>query len=814
LYITPAGIASGEAFGSHVVVADDAQFIVPTGIASSEAFGTALITVYITPTGIASGEAFGTHLVGAGQIVEPTGIATGEAFGTPLITLYITPTGIGSGEAFGTLVVALKDQFLTPTGIASGENFGTALITLYVTPSGITTSESFGTALIVIEQLVELTTGIPTAEAFGTASFIFTRTGCDVQVIAFFTTEQDIGTFTIEQTIDVIELSQSPRHCNALTVGNTQNLNITGITTSETIGTAVLALDSQFISPTGIGSVETIGAHAVLADQFITPSGIGTSESVGAAQLGLALDASGIGSSESFGSAQLDLTIFPDGLVSGEAFGTTTVEAGDQFISPTGMSTSEAFGTSAITLYLDPTGIGSSESFGAAQLDLTIFPDGVATSEAFGTHIIASDDQFITPTGMVSSEVFGTSAITVYLDPTGIGSAESIGTAAMLYDTIVSVIAGGGGNYTTIQAAVNDADVTSGRWIIEIQDASLYTEAVDITGVTGTPSATNYIWIRAGVGYSPEVIWSSTDLHTVLIGQSHTRISGLKITSSRSGRNAVKMGAGVEGVLLERCVLVHTIAGENCVSTNSPGATSFSVDDCVFISNSGCGIYVGFNSPSAGDKTINVDHCSFIGGGGNEDRAIVFRGYSGTPAVDVVANVYNCAMECGADAVIQSSAGTAGANTLTLNGSHNLHTSSATTGTWTAENTTDWQDASTGGLTETATTASAWIVSDLTSGTEDLQLVKAVGAGSNLAEDNGTDRIGSEPDSRQDFSLDITGATRGTANVNIGAFAVDNQTFIPSGISTSGAFGTVVVATDEEAAAYGEEEYAAAAYGE
>jgi Na+-transporting NADH:ubiquinone oxidoreductase subunit NqrD len=105
------------------------------------------------------------------------------------------------------------------------------------------------------------------------------------------------------------------------------------------------------------------------------------------------LDASGIGSSESFGSAQLDLTIFPDGLVSGEAFGTTTVEAGDQFISPTGMSTSEAFGTSAITLYLDPTGIGSSESFGAAQLDLTIFPDGLVSGEAFGTVVVATDEE-------------------------------------------------------------------------------------------------------------------------------------------------------------------------------------------------------------------------------------------------------------------------------------------------------------------------------------------------------------------------------------------------------------------------------------
>jgi hypothetical protein len=58
-----------------------------------------LETRVLSPTGIATGEAFGIHSVLA--VVAPTGIATGEAFGVHSILAQVSPNGIVSGAAFG-----------------------------------------------------------------------------------------------------------------------------------------------------------------------------------------------------------------------------------------------------------------------------------------------------------------------------------------------------------------------------------------------------------------------------------------------------------------------------------------------------------------------------------------------------------------------------------------------------------------------------------------------------------------------------------------------------------------------------------------
>ena len=64
----------------------------------------------------------------------------------------------------------------------------------------------------------------------------------------------------------------------------------------------------------------------------------------------------------------------------------------------------------------------------------------------------------------------------------------------------LTVNSAGGADYTTIQAAVDAADVSSEIQIIEIQNAASYVENVDISGVTGTGTVSNYVHLTATDG--------------------------------------------------------------------------------------------------------------------------------------------------------------------------------------------------------------------------------------------------------------------------------------------------------------------------
>ena len=99
--ITPSGIASAEAFGSHSVSFTYAI----TGVASAEVFGTATIRFTIAPTGIPTAEVVnpGTGSEGTTQ----TGIPSSEAFGTATQRLGTSLTGIPTGEAFGAPMLLL-----------------------------------------------------------------------------------------------------------------------------------------------------------------------------------------------------------------------------------------------------------------------------------------------------------------------------------------------------------------------------------------------------------------------------------------------------------------------------------------------------------------------------------------------------------------------------------------------------------------------------------------------------------------------------------------------------------------------------------
>lgn len=72
--LSPAGIASAEAFGAATVtLGPPPQTVSPPGIASAEAFGTAIVVRIITPPGIATFEAFGFPGITKGPVPAPAG---------------------------------------------------------------------------------------------------------------------------------------------------------------------------------------------------------------------------------------------------------------------------------------------------------------------------------------------------------------------------------------------------------------------------------------------------------------------------------------------------------------------------------------------------------------------------------------------------------------------------------------------------------------------------------------------------------------------------------------------------------------------
>lgn len=166
LAIAATGIASAEALGSHQLNLN----ISATGIATAEAFGADQLNFILLPTGIAGAEAFGTAIVIAGNAILASAIASAEAFGSDQLDFTLLQTGIASAEAFGSTVL-LAGNFLLPAAIGSAEAFGSHTLLpggVSISPSGIASLEAFGSHTLALASVQTLIiTGIATGELFG-----------------------------------------------------------------------------------------------------------------------------------------------------------------------------------------------------------------------------------------------------------------------------------------------------------------------------------------------------------------------------------------------------------------------------------------------------------------------------------------------------------------------------------------------------------------------------------------------------------------------------------------------------------------------
>jgi len=321
-------------------------------------------------------------------------------------------------------------------------------------------------------------------------------------------------------------------------------------------------------------------------------------------------------------------------------------------------------------------------------------------------------------------------------------------------DSVNTVNSGGGADYTTIQAAIDDSDFTGiDRWVIEIQNNARYSENLTVGGSLGTPTSTSHIFItavdasyHAGVAGAGTRIQPTAADHAAEITEAFVHLHKLNIqisSASSSSNECIRITGDLDGLIFERCIL----DGQERNRTTSDG-------DGIYHNNDNPTINL-YNTLIIDCGRLNCHHNRF-GGTLNAEFLTSYRSSvdestagqqgnifaprtSGSPTLNVYNTVAADTVPAGVDE-FQS------AGSPTTNASHNAAQDTSAPGTSTVSN---------------LVPADAWTDPtnfDLTILDTDSALYQA-----------GTDRSGSKPDSRVDATIDIVGTTR-PATPSIGAF--------------------------------------------
>lgn len=366
---------------------------------------------------------------------------------------------------------------------------------------------------------------------------------------------------------------------------------------------------------------------------------------------------------------------------------------------------------------------------------------------------------------------------------------------------------GATGDYATIAAWEADSDILTGFWRGELIDPDEYAGGVTFSGSNGTPSSTNYVWLdvapnvrhsgKSGTGHA-RVRSSSTGAHVFIIGEQYVRIENIEIRQDSTGASdeGIRLLNGSDNALISRCIIWtnRNVSDQDGIYSGN-SAINVSVDNCVIYGWRRAGIHAqNHSSFSASTQNWNIDFCTISNcGDANEFESGAVNSRTGYSGSINNLNIYNTAglatRSSFDDFSVFSTAGTtnwAGTNNASSDGS--LTARGFAVDGW--ENVT---------LIDTSqSSGSFFVVNDLTMNfsADDYQLLDD-NAG-NIAYGNGVDRVGSEPDSRQDFSLDIVGNLRSTLGPapDIGAseyISASSVTVSIPGISISGNTGTISV---------------------
>lgn len=359
---------------------------------------------------------------------------------------------------------------------------------------------------------------------------------------------------------------------------------------------------------------------------------------------------------------------------------------------------------------------------------------------------------------------------------------------------------------TTVTIGTGQDRATIALWLTNVENYSVgnvqhgiistndnFDEQVSMSGGTGTPSLAAYLWLDvdpanrhagvAGTGHGRVVHGPPAQGRVIEMVDSFARVSHLEIEllGTDSSDEGIRVLDGADNVLIQYCIIHSDTITSNQDGIYIPqfGGTTIlllRVDNCYIYRWGRRGIFAQQTAEAtASTFTGNVDHCGFHDTPSATRGSGIFFEQQSTTASNTL-TIHN-SWGSGNDDDSPFADGqtddatTTPDGTMIWNGSHNA---AAEPGDFLdidgTDNLTNPQLA-TDGMAETTKTSGAWIVvKSLTVGSEDLLLLDD--AAGNLAAGNGINRQGSEPDPRQDFSVDITGSARPTTQVDIGAHQV------------------------------------------
>ena len=314
--------------------------------------------------------------------------------------------------------------------------------------------------------------------------------------------------------------------------------------------------------------------------------------------------------------------------------------------------------------------------------------------------------------------------------------------------------------------------------------------AVTLTGSTGTPSVTSYLWLTsdpanrhagvAGTGHA-RIRNASAGTHCVTLDSDWVRVEGLEIQQDSTGDSdeAIRANNSVVDALVQSCILWTDTgtSAQDGAYTGTAVTSRVSFDNIISYGWPRAAFHIQITS-AANTVEWDIDHCAWFNSGTDatsESGGLLIRNAAGGTAT-IIVTVYNSwGLDCENGAgVIDEPFSDQQDNlnrdtpdaTTTWHGTHNAMDFATRDDIAGTDNTTNWQDCTDGGAVVTKSTGSWIVVVNLTAGSENLLLLDE--AAGNLLAGNGTNRQGSENDARQDFSVDITGGARPTTGVDIG----------------------------------------------
>lgn len=327
-----------------------------------------------------------------------------------------------------------------------------------------------------------------------------------------------------------------------------------------------------------------------------------------------------------------------------------------------------------------------------------------------------------------------------------------------------------------------------------IQTNDNFNEEVQLVGSTGTPSITSYLWLTvdpandhagvAGTGHGRMVHASPASGRIIEVGASFTRVSKLEVELGGTGSSdeCFRILEGADDVLIQYCIIHADTTTSNQDGIYVQSATDLGstlrlrVDNCIMYRFGRKALYVQQNGdPEAYTFTGNMDHCSITDCTDATDGVAVFFEQNDDASVFTFTIFNTWATGNDDDSPISdgrvNDPTTTPDGTMTWNGSHNAVALPGDLLDIDGTNNLTNEQLCTDGIADVTKSSGAWIVvTETAQGTENLLLLDD--AAGNLPAGNGVNRQGSEPDARQDFSIDITGGARPTTGVDIGAHQV------------------------------------------